>query len=227
MSAKIVVSSSITWLSGWIRPVSAGGSRSGSVTSMVSDVSRASSAADFSMSRRAASASLTVSLARLIAAPCVLRSSGDILPSVASSAEIEPFLPSAATRTASSAASSPAAAISSRMVCSSVARSDTVQSLSQKAAGCGRAGAKTSSKKPVMSGLPIPPLLNPYRRAQYQGEFDPENARCPSNPAWPVVAVDFDLGVRPSAATEECPAKSTQMDDVIAALNETPAATAR
>ena len=116
MSAKIVVSSSNTWLSGWMRPASAGASRSGSVTSMVSDASRASSAADFRTSRRAVSAWVTLSLARLIAAPCVLRSSGDILPSVASSAEIEPFLPSAATRTASSAASSPAAAIWARIV---------------------------------------------------------------------------------------------------------------
>ena len=124
MSAKIAVSSSSTWLSGWIRPCSAGASRSGSVTSTVSDFSRASRAADFRMSRRAESAWVTASLARLIAAPCVLRSSGDILPSVDSSAEIEPFLPSAATRTASRAASSPAAAISPRMVCSSVARSD-------------------------------------------------------------------------------------------------------
>src|SRR4029079_7432881 len=47
-----------------------------------------------------------------MAAPCDLRSSGDILPSVASSAEIEPFLPRAVTRTASSAASSAAAAMS-------------------------------------------------------------------------------------------------------------------
>ena len=53
MSAKIAVSSSITWLSGWMRPASAGASRSGSVTSMVSEASRASSAADFRMSRRA------------------------------------------------------------------------------------------------------------------------------------------------------------------------------
>src|SRR5947209_12997933 len=102
---------------------------------MVSDASRASSAADFKTSRRAASACVTLSLARLIAAPCVLRSSGDILPSVASSAEIEPFLPSEATRAASSAASSPAAAIWSRMDVSSVARSDTVQSLLLNSAG--------------------------------------------------------------------------------------------
>ena len=82
MSAKIVLTSSNTWLSGWMRPASAGASRSGSVTSMVSEASRASSAADFRMSRRAVSACVTLSLARLIAAPCVLRSSGDILPSV-------------------------------------------------------------------------------------------------------------------------------------------------
>ena len=43
--------------------------------------------------------------------PLVLRSSGVIVPSVFSSAETEPLLPSAATRTASSAASSEAAAI--------------------------------------------------------------------------------------------------------------------
>jgi hypothetical protein len=38
------------------------------------------------------------------------------------------------------------------MVCSSVARSDTVKSLSQKAAGCRRSRAETSSKKPVKVG---------------------------------------------------------------------------
>ena len=58
MSAKIVVSSSQTWLSGWMRPASAGASRSGSVTSMVSEASRASSAADFKTSRRAAKAAV-------------------------------------------------------------------------------------------------------------------------------------------------------------------------
>ena len=65
-----------------MRPCSAGASRNGSVTSMVSDASRASSAADFRMSRRAVNACVTLSLARLMAAPCVLRSSGDILPRV-------------------------------------------------------------------------------------------------------------------------------------------------
>src|SRR5689334_8127384 len=106
-----------------MRPASVVASRSGSVTSMVSFASRASSAADFSTSRRSDKACVTLSLARLIAAPCVLRSSGDILPSVASSAEIEPFLPSAATRTASSAISSPAPATWFRISDSSWARS--------------------------------------------------------------------------------------------------------
>jgi hypothetical protein len=40
MSAKIAVSSSITWLIGWMRPASAGVSRSGSVTSTVSVLRR-------------------------------------------------------------------------------------------------------------------------------------------------------------------------------------------
>src|SRR3954453_21841741 len=124
MSAKIAVSSSITWVSGCTRPCSAGASRTGRVTSMVSDFSRASNATALRTSRRSARARLTASFARLIFAPSLLRSSGDILPSVASSAEIEPFLPSAATRTASSAASSLAAAMSARIDCSSVARSD-------------------------------------------------------------------------------------------------------
>src|SRR3954452_2809689 len=106
-----------------MRPASAAVSRNGKVTSMVSDASRASSAADFRMSRRAASACVTLSLARLILAPSLLRSSGDILPSVASRAEIEPFFPSAATRTASSAASSDAAAIWPRISDSSCDRS--------------------------------------------------------------------------------------------------------
>src|SRR5581483_962219 len=109
-----------------MRPAWTGGSRIGSVASMVSLASRAASAADFRTSRRSVSACVTLSLARLMAAPCVLRSSGDILPRVASRAEIEPFLPSAETRTASSAASSVAAAICPRMVCSRVARSDTI-----------------------------------------------------------------------------------------------------
>ena len=56
MSAKIAVSSSITWLIGWMRPRATGLSRSGSVTSTVSAARRASSAASFSAARRSASA---------------------------------------------------------------------------------------------------------------------------------------------------------------------------
>src|ERR1043165_5380869 len=68
MSAKMVATSSNTWLSGWMRPASAGGSRSGRVTSMVSDFSRASSAADFRTSRRPVRAPGTLSLARVMGA---------------------------------------------------------------------------------------------------------------------------------------------------------------
>src|SRR6185437_915934 len=64
------------------------------------------SAALPSASLRAKIAALTRSFRPLIAGPCVLRSSGVIEPSVLSSADTEPLLPSAATRTPSSAASS-------------------------------------------------------------------------------------------------------------------------
>ena len=112
MSAKMAVSSSITWLIG-MDAAGLGRARRARAASRrrVSEASRASSAASFSTARRAVSASPTLSLSALMAAPALLRSSGDILPSVASRAEIDPFLPSAATRTASSAASSLAAAI--------------------------------------------------------------------------------------------------------------------
>src|SRR6516165_4224803 len=41
ISAKIAVSSSMTWVIGWTRPISAGASRTGSVTSTLSVLSRA------------------------------------------------------------------------------------------------------------------------------------------------------------------------------------------
>ena len=63
---------------GCTRPVSAGASRTGSVTSTLSVLSRASSAAPLSASRRAASAALTRSFRPLIAGPWLLRSSGDM-----------------------------------------------------------------------------------------------------------------------------------------------------
>src|ERR1700722_4259300 len=59
-----------------------------------------------------------------MAAPWALRSSGASLPSVASSAEIDPFLPSAATRAASSALSSGALSIAASVTRSRPERSD-------------------------------------------------------------------------------------------------------
>src|SRR5229473_6345965 len=138
---------------------------------MVSEARRASRAADFRISRRAVSACVTLSLARLIAAPWVLRSSGDILPSVDSSAEIEPFLPSAATRTASRAASSPAAAISVRMVCSRVGRSDTVKISFAKGGRLSPLPGQNVKQKACNRKLAIP-AFEPLSRAFYQEEFD-------------------------------------------------------
>src|SRR6476646_11025429 len=124
MSAKMAVSSSTTCVIGCTRPLSAGASRTGSVTSTVSPARRASSAAAPSSSLRAAIAAVARSFRPLIAGPCSLRSSGVMPPSVLSSAETEPLLPNAATRTASSAASSLAAAMLCRLSCSSFAISD-------------------------------------------------------------------------------------------------------
>src|ERR1700761_7010005 len=64
-----------------------------------------------------------------MAAPWVFRSSGASLPSVASSAEIDPFLPSAATRAASSAPSSGALSIAASVSRSRAERSDIPQGL--------------------------------------------------------------------------------------------------
>src|SRR3954452_1432516 len=103
-----------------MRPTSGGDSRTGSVTSTVSVLSRASSAAPFSASRRAAIAAVTRSFKPLMSGPCSLRCSGVMEPSVFSSADTEPLLPSADTRTLSSAASSDAPAIAPPISCSSV-----------------------------------------------------------------------------------------------------------
>src|SRR6266571_758177 len=124
MSAKIAVNSSVTWLIGWTRPTSVGGSRTGSVTSTLSILSRAARARSLSTARRAAMAAATRSFTALICAPLTLRSSGVIVPSVFSSSETAPFLPSAPTRTASSAASSVAAATAPMMSFSNCSRPD-------------------------------------------------------------------------------------------------------
>ena len=83
-------------------------------------VSLASSVAAASLSFAAAMAAVTRSLNPLIAGPWTLRSSGVMVPSVFSSADTEPLLPSAATRTASNVASSFAEATLARISCSSV-----------------------------------------------------------------------------------------------------------
>ncbi len=123
MSAKIAVSSSVTWVIGWMRPVSAGAGRTGSVTSTVSVASRASMAASRSSALRALIAAVTRSRRPLIAGPMTWRSSGVILPSVFSCSDTEPFLPMAPTRTASIAASSAAAAMSAINPCSRLSSS--------------------------------------------------------------------------------------------------------
>src|SRR5581483_743904 len=137
MAAKIAVSSSVTCVIGCTRPSSAGASRTGRVTSTVSVLSRASSAAVFSASRRAAMAVVMRSLSPLIAGPCALRSSGVMPPSVLSSADTEPLLPSAATRTASSAVSSAAAAMALVSSLSSLPMSDILAGALRRQRGLG------------------------------------------------------------------------------------------
>ena len=111
-SAKIATISSVTWLTGWIDPSATG--RAASVTSAHSPATRAASAASPSRAFAAASAAPSSSFSAFSAGPAACRSSGLIAPSPRISSDTSPFLPSAATRTASSPASSPAAAISPR-----------------------------------------------------------------------------------------------------------------
>src|SRR5579885_1463243 len=106
-----------------MRPRSKAFSRRGSVTSALSAASCWESAACFSAFFFAFSASLTRSRKPLISGPFCLRSSGVMAPSVLSNSEIEPFLPSAETRTASTAASSLAASIDFMSSASSCFRS--------------------------------------------------------------------------------------------------------
>src|ERR1039458_8026225 len=92
MSAKMAVSSSVTWLIGCTRPASTGASRTGSVTSTVSVLSLASSVAAPSASLAAAIAAVTRSFNPLkppgkapIMAPAGHAQTGDALPEPASS----------------------------------------------------------------------------------------------------------------------------------------------
>src|SRR5215203_3940971 len=123
MSAKIAVSSSITWLIGWMRPRVSGPSRTGRLTSMRSAARRRSSAASASASLRVAIAAWTLSRSPLMSGPFSLRSSGVMAPSVFRRSETTPFLPSADTRSASSAASSGAPSTCPSRSRSSAARS--------------------------------------------------------------------------------------------------------
>ncbi len=121
MSAKIAVSSSITWLIGWMRPASAGrlAHRQRDVDGLGGEA-RVERGVLERVACAPSSAAVTRSLRPLMQRallPCARPAS--CAPSVRSSAETEPFLPSAATRTASSAASSVAAAMAARICCSS------------------------------------------------------------------------------------------------------------
>src|SRR5690606_37531660 len=108
---KIAVISSMVWLIGWTRPRALGAACKGRVMSTVSALRRASSAAALRVALLASIRPAISTLRPLIAGPALLRSSAVMEPSEASNAETLPFLPKAATRTASSAASSPAAAM--------------------------------------------------------------------------------------------------------------------
>ena len=97
MSAKIAVISSITWLIGWMRPRRpAAAHRQGDVDRLGREARVERGVA--SAPPRSAIAAVTRSFRPLISGPCSLRSSGVMAPSVFSSSETEPFLPSAATR---------------------------------------------------------------------------------------------------------------------------------
>ena len=117
MSAKIAVISSIIWLIGWMRPRSAGDERTGSVTStrLGGQPRIDRRVLQRSVLRRGERLGDAV-FRPLIAGPASGALPALIAPSVFSSSEIEPFLPSALTRTASIAASSPAAAISASRI---------------------------------------------------------------------------------------------------------------
>src|SRR5205814_7825648 len=128
----------------------------------------------------------------------VLRSSGDILPSVASSAEIEPFLPRAATLTASRATSSPAAAIWSRMDVSSVARSDTVKSLALNSAGLSPPEGRNVKRKAGHFG-PGNGWVEPRAGARHQRGYE-ETFPMPTRFGLLALAVILSATVTPTRA---------------------------
>jgi hypothetical protein len=62
--------------------------------------------------------------------------------------------------------------------------------------------------------------LNPFWRVLYQGEVEKEHAMR-FGPVPAVLAVVLSLSGAPARA-EDCPAKSTQFDDIVVALKEAP-----
>ena len=102
----------MTWLTGWIVPCGSG--RGSRVMSVHSPATRASSAASARRALAPARAAAISSLRALSAGPAVWRSSGLMAPSSRIRSATSPFLPRAASRTSSSAGSSPAAAMAVR-----------------------------------------------------------------------------------------------------------------
>ena len=149
--AKMAIISSITCMVGCTDPRRWCGA--GRVRSSRSAARRASSSAASSTARRAVSAACTRSRSPLIRPPCSRRSSGVMAPRDFSRPDTTPDLPSAATRTASSAARSPAPAACASRSASSVTRSVMVRSSNpsplaerERAAGRGVRGRFTGVK---------------------------------------------------------------------------------
>src|SRR5216684_119854 len=202
MSAKIAVSSSFTCVNGCTRPTSAGGSRTGRVTSTVSVLSRASSACALSSSLRAAIAVLTSSFSPWMSGPCCLRSSGLIVPSLFSNSEIAPFLPSAETRTLSSAASSAAAATAARIRASSWRRSDVRSDmisdlgLLDPAGGCDCPQRMPSSPRALRCGSEAPARSAPAGQRGFRLAHDRlERRRLANGEIGQHLAIDHDPGL--------------------------------
>ena len=115
ISAKIAATSSVTCETGWIVPWPR--LRDGKVTSSHSLRRRSSSAASARPAFLAFKAELISSFSAFSFGPATWRSSGVILPSSRIFKETSPFLPTAAMRKSSSAASSVTFAIASIYFC--------------------------------------------------------------------------------------------------------------
>ncbi len=147
MAPKMAAISSMVRLIGWIRPVSRG--RGGRVGSSVSFARRASSSAFSSSARRASIRVVRVSLSRFSAAPRSRRCSGGVLPRSRSSPVRRPFRPSVATRTASQARRSGAAARAASVSRSRSERSSVMGSIhTRHARASGHPGGRRRISRP-------------------------------------------------------------------------------